>query len=294
MKKKPDFIIIGAMKSATSTLHEQLSLQEGIFMTNPKEPNYFSDDDQYAKGPDWYETLFSEAEDVDLCGESSTHYTKLPDYPLTVGRMVKRLQSPKLIYVLRHPVDRLVSHYMHQWSQNIMRCDINEAIDQYEELTAYSCYAKQFAPYIKQFGCENILLVCNEAIRDSPQIQLQRVADFIGYKGVVTWKNDLASQNVSGERIRAFNGYKWLVDSKMMTILRRALVPQWIRNRVKRQLTMQKRPEIDATHLEKLITLFNADLASLGGEVGIALSCDNYKQVVTHQDLNWVPKSRSK
>jgi len=40
----PDFIIIGAMKSATSTLHEQLRLQSGIFMSTPKEPNFFSDE----------------------------------------------------------------------------------------------------------------------------------------------------------------------------------------------------------------------------------------------------------
>jgi len=291
---KPDFIIIGAMKSATSTLHEQLALQEGIFMTTPKEPNYFSDDEQYAKGSDWYDALFLDATDADLCGESSTHYTKLPDYPLTVGRMAKRLQSPKLIYVLRHPIDRLVSHYIHQWTQNIMRCDINEAIDQYEELTAYSCYAKQLAPYIKQFGCENILLVCNEAIRENPQIQLQRVAEFIGYKGATAWKANLAAQNVSSERVRLFKGYKWLVESAMMTALRRFLVPQSIRNRIKRQLTMQKRPEIDPAHLEKLTTLFNADLASLGSYVGITLSCDNFKQVVSHENLNWEVESGSK
>ncbi len=43
--KQPDFIIIGAMKSATSSLHLQLGAQDGIFMSEPKEPNFFSDDD---------------------------------------------------------------------------------------------------------------------------------------------------------------------------------------------------------------------------------------------------------
>ncbi|HIF55527.1 MAG TPA: sulfotransferase, partial [Methylococcaceae bacterium] len=85
-----------------------------------------------------------------MCGESSTHYTKLPDYPFAVDRMAKSLTSPKLIYVMRHPVDRLVSHYIHQWTQNIFTCDINAAIDQYEELTAYSCYARQLAPYFER------------------------------------------------------------------------------------------------------------------------------------------------
>ena len=55
----PDFIIIGAMKSATSTLHEQLILQPGIGMSDPKEPNYFSDDEQFDKGIGWYTNIFS-------------------------------------------------------------------------------------------------------------------------------------------------------------------------------------------------------------------------------------------
>ena len=112
---KPDFILIGAMKSATSTLHAQLAQQPGIFMSTPKEPNYFSDDQQYALGEDWYDNLFAAAKPGELCGESSTHYTKLPDYPHTIERMKKRLAAPRLVYVMRHPVDRLVSHYIHQW-----------------------------------------------------------------------------------------------------------------------------------------------------------------------------------
>ena len=54
MDRLPDFIIIGAMKSATSTLHEQLAVQPGIFMSRPKEPNFFSNDEIVARGLDWY------------------------------------------------------------------------------------------------------------------------------------------------------------------------------------------------------------------------------------------------
>jgi len=75
--RKPDFIIIGAMKSATSTLHEQLALQPDFFMSTPKEPFYFSDDEVFSRGREWYLNLFSNAEPNQLCGESSTHYTKL-------------------------------------------------------------------------------------------------------------------------------------------------------------------------------------------------------------------------
>ena len=93
---RPDFIVIGAMKSATTTLHEQLARQPGFFMSRPKEPNFFSDDAMYARGWGWYSSLFRPAREADLRGESSTHYTKLPDYPRTVDRMVRDLPAAQV------------------------------------------------------------------------------------------------------------------------------------------------------------------------------------------------------
>ncbi len=58
---RPDFIVIGAMKSATTTLHEQLARQPGLFMSRPKEPNFFSDNENYARGWGWYSSLFRAA-----------------------------------------------------------------------------------------------------------------------------------------------------------------------------------------------------------------------------------------
>ena len=58
---RPDFIVIGAMKSATTTLHEQLARQPGVIMSRPKEPNFFSDDRIYARGWGWYSSLFRPA-----------------------------------------------------------------------------------------------------------------------------------------------------------------------------------------------------------------------------------------
>tara|TARA_R110001583_G_scaffold5139_2_gene28348 strand:- start:5346 stop:6230 length:885 start_codon:yes stop_codon:yes gene_type:complete len=284
---KPDFIIIGAMKSATSTLHEQLAQQTGIFMSTLKEPNYFSDDNIYSLGESWYDQIFKDAMPEDICGESSTHYTKLPDYPLTLTRMGKRLKNPKLIYVMRHPIDRLISHYIHQWTQNVFKCDINKAIDQYEELTAYSCYVKQLAPYFEQYGHENVLPVFTESLKVNPQKELERVADFIGYKQPVFWRNEILEQNVSNQRIRTFKGYGWLIESRLMTLFRQNIIPKSLRNKVKKGLMMTKRPEINQAQNVKLLALFDKDLAELGAMLGVELSCANFKDVVREKELNW-------
>ena len=159
MTKQPDFIIMGAMKCATSSLHEQLARQPGIFMSALKEPNFFSDDDQYAKGMDWYHSHFAHAQPTDLCGESSTHYTKLPTYPQTIARLSQSLPDVNLIYVMRRPVNRLVSQYIHEWSMRIISTDINEAIAAYPELIAYSRYTLQLEPYFDAFGPDRVLSV---------------------------------------------------------------------------------------------------------------------------------------
>ena len=83
----PDYLIIGAMKCGTSTLAVQLGAQPGLFMTTPKEPNFFSDDVIYSRGAAWYQALFDDAKPGDIKGEASTHYTKLPTHPDTLSRL---------------------------------------------------------------------------------------------------------------------------------------------------------------------------------------------------------------
>ena len=128
---RPDFIVIGAMKSATTTLHEQLARQPGFFMSRPKEPNFFSDDSIYARVELVLVAVSGRPSTQDLRGESSTHYTKLPDYPRTVERMVRDLPRLKLIYVMRHPIDRLMSQYVHEVTAGRINSVVREAVERH-------------------------------------------------------------------------------------------------------------------------------------------------------------------
>ena len=275
----PDFIIIGAMKSATSTLHNQLSAQPGIFMSTPKEPNFFSDDEIYNQGLDWYTALFSGADTEQVCGESSTHYTKLPDYPETIQRLKAAIPMPKLIYVMRHPIDRLISHYMHQWSEGVISCDINQAIDRYPELVDYSCYGMQISAYFEAFGSKSVLPLFFEDLKANKNKSLNRVGEFIGLTEPLIWVDDLAQDNVSSQRIRRFYGYELLINSKPMAWLRKALIPQRVRDRVKQQLSMQRRPEISSVQLARITKIFDQDLQTVDDWIDVQLTCENFNKV---------------
>jgi len=271
----PDFFIIGAMKSATSTLHKQLSIQPGIFMSTPKEPNFFSDDPVYKRGLEWYRGLFSGAAEDDICGESSTHYTKLPDYPCTIPRLKDAVTNPRLIYVMRNPVDRLISHYMHLWSEGIITCDINKAIDSYPELISYSCYGMQVEAYVTAFGKESIMLVSFEELKRSPQKALEDIGKFIGHNNVkaLSWDHNLEPNNVSKKRVRKFFGFQLFINSSFMTFLRRRFVPKSLRTIVYRRLTMPKRPSIGSQHTFRLNAIFDNDLRYIRSNFNTEFSC---------------------
>jgi hypothetical protein len=268
----PSFVIIGAMKCATTTLYEQLKKQPGIFMPDLKEPNFFSDEEQYSKGLEWYSNLFEGASLNDLLGEASTHYTKSRTYPNTISRIEDCLTNPKFIYVIRNPIDRLISQYIHEWTEGKIKVDINEAIKKHPELIEYSCYAKQIAPYTKSYGKESILLVSFEDIKNSPQSVLNNICNFIGYKGKPKWFNELEASNVSKERIRRFPLFKLLIESSLATFIRRTFIPNSIRNKIKLNFQMRERPILHPASIEFLNNIFNDEKEIIKEKFGIELS----------------------
>ena len=176
----PDFVIIGAMKCGTSTLHTQLAARRGVFMSEPKEPNFFSDDDRWANGIAGYAALFEGAGRDEICGESSTHYTKLPTYPRTVERIARHLPDARFVYVVRDPLDRIVSQSIHEWTQREVREPFAAAVERHSRFVAYSSYAMQLAPYLEHWGRSRLLLVAFERMIARPDDELARICAFLG------------------------------------------------------------------------------------------------------------------
>lgn len=259
----PDFIVIGAMKCGTSTLAAQLGAQDGLFMTDPKEPNYFSDDAIFAKGPDWYGSLFDAAAASDLKGEASTHYTKRPELPETVRRMRVALPEARLVYMIRDPMVRLVSHYIHAWSEGWVLAPLDQVIETYTPLVDYGRYGWQIAPFVEAYGREAICLTSLERLRGDPGRELARIAAHIGHDGAISWIEDKARDNVSSERMRRFPLHGLLIDNPVAATLRRVLVPKAIRTRVRQSRQLKDRPAIPETRVDDLRARFLADRADL-------------------------------
>lgn len=288
MTRLPDFVIIGAMKCATSSLHEQLAAQPGLMMSTPKEPNFFSDEDIFARGMPWYTGLFAASSPTDLCGESSTHYTKLPVHSGVVDRLAEHVPQAKFIYVMRHPVERLVSSFIHEWSERTITEPIDEAVRKHARLIDYSRYAMQLQPYVERFGTDRVLPVFFEAMRDKPQETLERVCRFIGYQGEPRWSEQVGQQNVSAHRLRKSPLRDTLVNMPILRWIRKNFVPKGLRDKAKTLWTMEDRPSLSTESLAYVTAKLNTDLEQLGDWLGIEeLSCDTFKARALAGPYDW-------
>lgn len=288
MTRNPDFFIIGAMKCATTTLHDQLALQPGFRMSNPKEPNFFSDDENWANGLDWYRSLFSGADENTLCGESSTHYTKLPDFPHTIERMRDFVDGhTKFIYIIRHPIDRLVSHYVHEWSEVVVSEPIDRAVELYPRFVDYSRYAMQIGPYLDEFGPDRVLLVFFERLVRESQQELERVCDFLDYGSDPHWVVGSSRQNNSDVRLRKTALVKFVRAVPRLKSAVQSVVPQRAQNMLKDRLRMNKPPTLGEKQMVRLVSVFDEDLLRLGKWIGTELNCANFKSIASRTSPVW-------
>jgi hypothetical protein len=110
--KKPDFVIIGAQKSGTTSLYHSIVQHPEIITASNKEIHYFCCN--YSNGRKWYLEHFPYIfpwSKIRITGEATPEYMFLP---WAADRLIDLLPKAKLIAILRNPVKRAISHYFHE------------------------------------------------------------------------------------------------------------------------------------------------------------------------------------
>lgn len=198
---KVDFIIIGAQKCATTSLAYQLRQHPQVCFAKRKEPHYFSKVDDWQSRLPSYHRLFS-PRPGQLCGEASTSYTFLPEYPHTAARLFAYNPQVKLIYLVRDPIKRIESHYAHRVLHGRVTRPLEAEVLADPIYLDRSCYATQVEAYLRLFPrSQLLLLVFEDYVADIPGT-LATVARFLalsphGFVGI-----DLSPQKVSSRRVK--------------------------------------------------------------------------------------------
>ncbi len=219
MKVKPDFFIIGAAKSGTTSLYEYLKQSEDIYFSPIKEPNYFSDDidvskfsktyrrntflavDKYFKentlhdipltfirNKDYYEQLFLGGTNYKIRGEASTSYL----YSKTAAKNIYNFnQDSKIIAILRNPMGRAFSHYQMAVRYGHTNLDFKNAVkkDHSRDVKGWGIselfielglYFEQLERYFKVFPKEQIKIFLFDDLKSDPQKFVNECCNFIG------------------------------------------------------------------------------------------------------------------
>jgi hypothetical protein len=167
------------MKAGTTALHRLLSRHPDIQMSVPKELNFFSHDDRFARGEGWYFSNF--ASDARVVGESSPHYTMVHGHPHAASRLAAMLPKTRLIYVVREPLQRIRSHYVHKLVNGSERRSIAEALMDLDgnHYIETSRYMRQLEPYLACGMEERILVLRSDDLEGAQRATMARVYAFL-------------------------------------------------------------------------------------------------------------------
>lgn len=247
-----DFVIIGAMRAGTTTLHSVLSRHPQISMSRDKETDFFIPGRNYGRGLQWYLDQFDPA--LPIRGEASPNYAKLRDFPDVPQTLSRHAPDARLVYVVRDPVRRAVSQYAHSWNMGMALPPPAQLADTHEYLSILdiSSYARQLDPWRALFGPKRILIVDFDALLADPQAQFDRICAHVGADPMPVAA--LAAHNATSELSRVPRPLLRLAQGPLRPLLTR-LLDQRMRDRLRGLAAFgpdRKPPEFPAPLLARL------------------------------------------
>lgn len=195
---KPNLFVIGAMKCATTSLHSFLNQHPQIFMSEIKEINFFVPQYRGDNDLDWYLNQFSEG--FDYRGESSQNYSKrhlISDVPKNLFNFQP---NAKLIYIIRNPIDRYISHIHEAISQENRDINYNPNTESLQELKKSNyvltgMYYFQIESFLKFFTDSQIKIVLLEELKKDYLSTMNEIFQWLGLKNMKDSELKLEARN---------------------------------------------------------------------------------------------------
>jgi hypothetical protein len=148
-------------------------------MSKPKELNFFVSELNWDLGLDWYRGRFDGR--FEVRGESSPHYTNLPYYEGVPQRIHEHIPDAKLLYMVRDPISRILSHWCHAVGAGYETRTMEEALARGDQTyVTRSRYWMQLQPYLERFDRSQIEIITQEELQTDREGTMRKAFRFAG------------------------------------------------------------------------------------------------------------------
>ena len=276
-----DFFLVGAAKAGTTTLYKILDSHPQIFMSEPKEPNFFTSGELRQHGflskirtvssrAD-YDRLFSTAAPGQISGEGSVSYLA---YRGTARRIFAYNPAARIIISLRDPVRRAISH--HAMDQRLRYCKHSlEAIfrspaDYPVHFFQYfdnGLYFDRVREYMEVFPANHIHLILFPELARNQNLCAAELLSFLGVDRTRV-PGSAVRENV--HRVPRNRLYRFLYQSEFFrTWIKRILSPKYLAVVQDRTFSTADRPPVDKLLLQEMYRFFEEDSRKLESLLGL-------------------------
>lgn len=295
----PNFLIIGAAKSGTSSVHNYLNQHPEIYMSKNKEPNFFAYEGWQPDfcGPgdaeattnvktvphlEDYQALFKDVTNEKAIGESSTFYLYIPE---TAARIQHYIPDAKLITILRHPVDRAYSFYSHlrRDGRETLK-DFYQAFKEEEKRRKkhwspvwryqdFGFYGQQLQRYFDRFDRQQIRVYLYEDLQSDPQKMLKNIFNFLEVDDKFTTNLSVRYNQSEVPKNKFFHDF--ISNKNMLKSIIRPLIPAKIRQPMAAKAyrkNLGRLKPLSPELRQELIPIFREDILKLQDLIGRNLS----------------------
>jgi hypothetical protein len=272
----PNLIVIGGAKCGTTSLHHYLGLHPDIYMSHPKELEFFIEDSGWRRGVPWYETKFPSDKEA-IRGEATPIYTRYPVYPGVPARMHSVIPDAKLIYIVRDPMERMMSQLVDDFSSfaHIYQ-DLQSALLPFDTspFVASSLQCFQLEQYLPYYPLSRILIITAEELAGRRCETLAKIFRFLGVDETFTSKDFFLMLNPRSVKRRPTLGHKLI--KRFLALGPGRLIPYRLGLPVRHWLMRSSAPAlrvptIDAALEASLLDLFHDDVERLRRLTGMKL-----------------------
>ncbi len=277
----PNFFIIGAAKAGTTSLYMYLRQHPDIYFPTLKEPHFFDDEETYRRGLEWYtQEFFASAGAFPARGEATPFLHR----PHVVCNRIRdsfgaSFSSLKFIVMLRDPVERAWSHYLHRRRNYIEQESFEAALakedqrlkenpDAWAGYFRDGLYAQQIENWLQVFSKEQFVFLLNEDLKTNPHLVIEKVSAFLNIRSDVNVNVGFQANKAAIPRSKMLmnmlgNPPKVLSRPARMFLSRTTRRKMRVYLRYKNLKPYDKQPELDAHTAASLRKRYIPDIRKL-------------------------------